>query len=616
VAAEYTDAVETISTLQNEIGKYQSTIEDQKSGIILLNDKCQGHLQTLKDNESQITNQEGMLAIFRHASVEKDQHIDLLNKRIKRAVSLMAVDQQQSLDMDDVQPDYSLPAIEYPEKGSLEQVEKQQEVCEEMVKVSANKQESGRDFDETESRDVISDMESLRSLIEQKDDVINELQCNNSSLLKMLETKSVSSSDKTVVDIHRLENEVRNLKIEREQIMAVMNEKSREASSLKSEVHRLMNTVAAEKSAIDKLQKDMIQSPGSGDQGDMQKQALQNLSRLVRDKDLEIEALKQKNETLLVVLQDSSSNGTEISTLMQDKENLVKQLKVFQDERDQMVTFVNQKHEESLKYHQEVQRLTQYINTETDKHNRTQQDYASLVPQFEDKKQALLKTQNELINYKQKYTELEVKYGEMVQKVSTSDTVDIGSYNTQAQELKHSQEKLKELNESLQETEQKVTLLHQQNVEYEEEILRRDAELSGMKKQVDTLTFQLQGAEGELSDLKQEHSLSEKETSEQMLYIQMMKETNNRLTLELQDREFEIKTLSEKSQTLTSIVDGQKDEEGQLNKLLKENESVMAQVKELQQERHQTIMALKQRQIETQELQREVSISLIVLDII
>jgi chromosome segregation ATPase len=377
-----------------------------------------------------------------------------------------------------------------------------------------------------------------------------------------------------------------------------------------------MNTVAAEKSAIDKLQKDMIQSPGSGDQGDMQKQALQNLSRLVRDKDLEIEALKQKNETLLVVLQDSSSNGTEISTLMQDKENLVKQLKVFQDERDQMVTFVNQKHEESLKYHQEVQRLTQYINTETDKHNRTQQDYASLVPQFEDKKQALLKTQNELINYKQKYTELEVKYGEMVQKVSTSDTVDIGSYNTQAQELKHSQEKLKELNESLQETEQKVTLLHQQNVEYEEEILRRDAELSGMKKQVDTLTFQLQGAEGELSDLKQEHSLSEKETSEQMLYIQMMKETNNRLTLELQDREFEIKTLSEKSQTLTSIVDGQKDEEGQLNKLLKENESVMAQVKELQQERHQTIMALKQRQIETQELQREVSISLIVLDII
>jgi hypothetical protein len=42
----------------------------------------------------------------------------------------------------------------------------------------------------------------------------------------------------------------------------------------------------------------------------------------------------------------------------------------------------------------------------------------------------------------------------------------------------------------------------------------------------------------------------------------------------------------------------------------------MAQVKELQQERHQTIMALKQRQIETQELQREVSISLIVLDVI
>jgi hypothetical protein len=40
-------------------------------------------------------------------------------------------------------------------RDSVSQVEKQQEVCEEMVKVSAIKQESGRDFDETESRDVI-----------------------------------------------------------------------------------------------------------------------------------------------------------------------------------------------------------------------------------------------------------------------------------------------------------------------------------------------------------------------------------------------------------------------------------------------------------------------------
>ncbi|XP_063426275.1 thyroid receptor-interacting protein 11-like isoform X5 [Mytilus trossulus] len=619
LSSEHNSAKETISRLQNEIELLRSTIQDQKAGITELNDKCQDQVHLLKERESQLNKEEGILVLLRQSLIEKDQQIELLDKQIKKATLLIPEERRRLLEADDVR-DFSLLALEYPEKKAIEGVEKgtleqgeKEEVCEEMVRKSAsqeetgrNIEENGRDFEETESRNVIEEMENLQSLIKQKDDVINDLQNNNASLLKMLESKSVSLSDKTVVDIHRLENEVRSLKMEREQIMAVMNEKSREASSLKSEVHRLMNVVAASKSAIDKLQKDMIQGPDvNGEKDDMHKQAMQNLSRLIRDKDLEVESLKQKNETLLTVLQESSSSGSELSTLMQDKDNLAKQLKVLQDERDQMVLFVNQKHEESLKYHQEVQRLTQYINTEMEKHNKIQQEYANLAPQFEDKQQALLKAQNELINYRQKYTELEVKYGEMVQKVNTSGTVDVSSYNTQTDELKRTQEKLKELNESLRETEQKVTTLHQQNVEYEEVIVKRDAELHSMRKQVDTLTFQLQGAEGELSDLKQEHSKSEKETSDNISHMQMLKESNNRLTLEVQDREFEIKSLQEKMQTLTSVVHGQKDEEGQLNKLLQENESVMAQVKELQHERHQTIMALKQRQIETQELQRE-----------
>lgn len=612
ISSEHNIATETISRLQNEIELLQGTIQDQKTGITELNDKCQDQLHLLKEKESLLNKEEGILVILRQSLIEKDQQIEFLSKQMKKATLLIPEERRRLLEEDDVL-DFSLLALEYPEKKAIEDVEKgtleqgeKEEVCEEMMRKSASQEETGRDFEETESRNVIEEMEKLQSLIKQKDDVINDLQNNNASLLKMLESKSVSTNDKAVVDIHRLENEIRSLKLEREQIMAVMNEKSREASSLKSEVHRLMNVVAAEKSAIDKLQKDMIQGPDANeDKDDMHKQALQNLSRLIRDKDLEVESLKQKNETLLTVLQESSSSGTELSTLMQDKDNLARQLKVLQDERDQMVLFVNQKHEESLKYHQEVQRLTQYINTEMEKHSKIQQEYANLAPQFEDKQQALLKAQNELINYRQKYTELEVKYGEMVQKVNTSGTVDVSSYNTQTDELKRTQEKLKELNESLRETEQKVTTLHQQNVEYEEVIVKRDAELHSMRKQVDTLTFQLQGAEGELSDLKQEHSKSEKETSDNISHMQMLKESNNRLTLEVQDREFEIKSLQEKMQTLTSVVHGQKDEEGQLNKLLQENESVMAQVKELQHERHQTIMALKQRQIETQELQRE-----------
>ena len=93
-------------------------------------------------------------------------------------------------------------------------------------------------------------------------------------------------------------------------ILQVLNDKTRECSQLKSEVHKLMSVVSAEKSALTKLQEDNAQlrtestttsaAPARND--DMQREALRNLSRIIRDKELEIESLNMKNGTLLQVL--------------------------------------------------------------------------------------------------------------------------------------------------------------------------------------------------------------------------------------------------------------------------------------------------------------------------
>lgn len=454
------------------------------------------------------------------------------------------------------------------------------------------------------------EMEKLKILLREKDTVISELQTNNSSLLKMLETKSINSlGDKTLVDVHKLENEVKQLKLEKEQILAVMNEKSRETSNLKSEVHRLTNIIAAEKVALNKLQKDnqdLTQNKEKSVVEDMQKEALQNLSRIIRDKDMEIEALTSKNQTLIAVMQESSESGSQINSLMQDKSNLEKQLTDLKNEREQMITYLNQKHQESVAYHAEIQRLTEYINDETEKHQTLQQNYAAIVPQFEEKSENLLKTQNELINYKHKFQDLEIKYGEMDQRLNASETVDILTHNLKLEEIKRLQEREKELLDSIKEKEAKVQTLHQQNLEYEESHAKQTAEISSLKKQLDNMAFKLQGLQSELSDEGSEKSGLEHQVSEQLSNIQILKESNNRLTLMLQEKEFEVKSLQEKVQTLQAMIENKEGESGQVNKLMQENEVVLSQARQLQQERDHAMMALKQKQSEQSQLFNEI----------
>ena len=145
----------------------------------------------------------------------------------------------------------------------------------------------------------------LRQTISHQHDLIDALNSKYSLVLGLLNDRSQAMHGSTVLtDVHRLETELRGLHTEKEHMMRVLDEKTREASMLKSEVHRLMSVVSAGKAAITKLQQDgldVVRTRESSHQ-DMKKEAITRLSQLVRDKDLEIEALNQKNSTLLQVM--------------------------------------------------------------------------------------------------------------------------------------------------------------------------------------------------------------------------------------------------------------------------------------------------------------------------
>ncbi|XP_060081680.1 thyroid receptor-interacting protein 11-like isoform X2 [Ylistrum balloti] len=581
--AEYQNQVKVTSFVENEsafsreqVTQMEEELTMYKQNISLRDDKIRELLETI---------------------TEKDSEICQLSKQMKIALS-----QESKVKMDGSQ--------EYPDKSETEVNE------DVVVKSSAhtltmyNGNVREEDWSGEESK-VVEEMEQLQNLIQEKDKVIRELQLNNTSLLKMMDNKA-AKGEHNVLDVHRLENEVRALKMEREQILAVMNEKSRECSNQKSEVHRLMNIISAEKVALDKLTTDNQELKQKKDSPleDMHKEALQNLSRLVRDRDLEVEALKQKNQTLLQVLQESSGGGMEVSNLMQDKDNLSKQLAALQAEREQMVTYVNQKHQESLAYHNEIQRLTSYMNSESEKYTQMQQDFDKLKPQFEDKKQALLKIQNELINYKQKYQELEVKHGELLQRSNASEMVDLSSYNSRVEEVKSLQDKHQEMIEILKDRDSKIQSLHQQCVESKESVACKETELIGVRKQVDSLTFQIMGLQTEVEDINVQRSSFQRSSQEQATQIQLLKEANSQLTLSLQQREFQLKSVEEKSQTLTAIVQDQQkgtDQQEQVDRLIQENEATLSQARQLQTERDQAMMVVSQHQQSILQLQREVA---------
>merc|ERR1712029_704810 len=125
-----------------------------------------------------------------------------------------------------------------------------------------------------------------------------------------LEAETIESKQR----IQTLEGDMKNLVLKEETIkeekdvdesepavdnnmVHVLNEKIREISQLKSENRNLFQTVAAEKEAKDKLLSEIEENKIT--LSSMNSEALKKLSLMVRDKDLEIESLSERNKSLL-----------------------------------------------------------------------------------------------------------------------------------------------------------------------------------------------------------------------------------------------------------------------------------------------------------------------------
>ena len=134
---------------------------------------------------------------------------------------------------------------------------------------------------------------------------------------------------------------------EKQQMLEVLNEKTRELSKMGAENAQLVQSAAEVEQARKEAEKSHAEKDSMG------KEAMGKLSQLVRERDLEVEALKMRNDDLVALVQKAD----QLQQTDNQAESLKMEVEGLRKEKDEMYAALTQKHQESLNYYAEIERL-------------------------------------------------------------------------------------------------------------------------------------------------------------------------------------------------------------------------------------------------------------------
>lgn len=289
------------------------------------------------------------------------------------------------------------------------------------------------------------DIERLVNGIKEKEAEISQLNEKNLSLAKQLDQLMVSrdelgklsqmvlQKDLEIQALHArvsmgggghsqdvmfLQQQLQAYAVEREQVLAVLNEKTRENSQLRSDYHRIMDIVAGKEASLLKLQQEnqrlSTMSDPSGSQ-EMFRETIQNLSRIIREKDIEIDALTQKCHTLVTVLQASETefgggvggvSSNQFEELLQERDTLKQQVKKMEEWKQQVITTVKNMQHESAQLQEELIKLQGQVSADSDCSSKLSVDYSRLIQSYEQKERELGSLSHELAHVQQTISKL------------------------------------------------------------------------------------------------------------------------------------------------------------------------------------------------------------------
>lgn len=606
-------SLRTISELQENINSYEVLISQKESAL----NSLKSELQNCKNQIKDLTDEFNQLKESSFSEKDESQFLCSQHESEIEKLKLYINDKEKEFAADKNNLSSSITNLrEILQSKDLLIMDKEETI--QTLKLELD--EAKRNL-----KKYLNDIKTLKTRQDYAKD-IDTMEVNDITMLmnNCNRCKSALSDESTDNDLKNevqiLQDKLKALEMDKNQLLCVLNEKSQECSSLKAEVHKLTNIVASEKQALYKLQQDncLLKETRENSDPELTKEAIQKLSGIIRDKDLEIESLKQKNVTLTTLIQDVSSVPDHLQSLIEEKENLSKQIHVFKADRDKIMARYNSIDKDCRNYAAEVKKLQSALSEQKEKFDVLEQKHFSVAQQYEEKQKSLINTQNEMIALKQRVSDLEQqqvgikeKYGELLNKFNSDTMVQItrDEFDEKKTQIEQLLAATAEKDHLIQEKDCLIHDLSQQikNLKLEHE--QQQINISNLQIKVDELTAKLK----EHEDLVSKHQ-NEKETLEMRFQdknseLSLLKDMNERLNMNLKEKEFTVQSMTEKISSLSHYIstDHTSSDTLDINQILADSESMFSKAQSLYKERDETLLALNQSKQENQSLRNEVS---------
>uniref|UniRef100_A0A8C0BF71 Thyroid hormone receptor interactor 11 n=1 Tax=Buteo japonicus TaxID=224669 RepID=A0A8C0BF71_9AVES len=595
------------NNLEEEIEVHKKTIEDQNQITVQLQQSLQEQRKEIDESKFQC---EQMNVTHERLSLEKDEEIKNLQKTIEQIKTQLHKERQiiqtDSSDLFQETKVQTLNGENGNEKHDLSKAEIERLVegikeREMEIKLLNEKNVSLSQQIDQLSKDEVG---KLTRIIQEKD---LEIQALNARV----------SSASYRQDVLCLQQQLQAYVMEREQVLAVLSEKTRENSQLKTEYRNIMDMVAAKEAALVRLQEEnqKLCNRSENSSQDMSRETIQNLSRIIREKDIEIDALSQKCQTLLTVLQTSSTgtdngsggvNSNQFEELLQERDKLKQQVKKMDEWKQQVITTVQNMQHESAHLQEELHRLQAQISVESDSNSKLQVDYNGLIQSYEQNEKKLKSFSQELAQVQHSIGQLHNTKDLLLSKLDlVTPSVAMASTVSQLSGFQYSapdvlsdeskllQKELEQLKKKLQEKDSTIKTLQENNQRLSDSV----ATASEIERKSQ------EGTESEMRQMREKHDVLQKSLREKDILIKSKSDQLLSVSENLSNKENENELLK---QAVTNLKERNLILEMDIRKLKEENEKIVARCREketefraLQETNMQFSMMLKEKEFES-----------------
>ncbi|KAM6273713.1 thyroid receptor-interacting protein 11 isoform 1-T1 [Porphyrio hochstetteri] len=601
------------NNLEEEIEVHKKTIEDQNQLTVQLQQSLQEQRREIEESKLQC---EQMNVTHERLSLEKDEEIKNLQKTIEQIKTQLHKERQiirtDSSDIFQESKVQTLNGENGNEKHDLSKAEIQRLVKgikerEMEIKLLNEKNVSLSQQIHQLSKDEVG---KLTRIIQEKD---LEIQALNARV----------SSASYRQDVLCLQQQLQAYAMEREQVLAVLSEKTRENSQLKTEYRNIMDMVAAKEAALVRLQEEnqKLSNRSEYSSQDMSRETIQNLSRIIREKDIEIDALSQKCQTLLTVLQTSSTgtdnvaggvNSNQFEELLQERDKLKQQVKKMEEWKQQVITTVRNMQHESAHLQEELHKLQAQISFESDSNSKLQVDYNGLIQNYEQNEKKLKSFSQELAQVQHSIGQLHNTKDLLLSKlglvtppvaaaslISQLSGVQYSAPEVLSDESKLLQKKLEQLEKKLEEKDSTIRTLQENNTQLPDSVAP-ESEIERESQE---------GTKSEMRQIKEKHDALQKSLREKDILIKSKSDQLLSVSENLSNKENENELLK---QAVTNLKERNLILEMDIRKLKEENEKIVASCREketefraLQETNMQFSMMLKEKEFESNSMKEK-----------